>query len=173
MLGSEVLPKARGARGADMRRCREVGEMRAARCRRRCLCRICVCGVGGSDGESRMPMRGCRVWVGMQAGMWGVGGLTNSHLQGRAPGGGCKPGAGVQELRGACCGSVLCERQGRSATSWAPPYQRPPTCDPPGLQITCMAKISAPKALSSKVQPMCSFTWVWAGLRVWAAHTCV
>lgn len=65
-------------------------------------------------------MRGCRVWVAIQAGMWGAGGLTDSHLQGRAPGGGCRPGAGVQERRGACCGSVLCERQGRSAMSRAP-----------------------------------------------------
>lgn len=105
----------------------------------------------------------CGVWVGMQAGMWGAGGLTESHLQGRAPGGGCRPGAGVRELRGACRGPFSVRdragqpRHGPLPTSGLPPATRP------AFRSRAWPRYRPPRRLSPEERPGCSFA-TWAGL---------
>lgn len=75
--------------------------------------------------------------------MWGAGGLT------------CKEGrqeeaAGQEQVSRSggehAVGRFSVRDRAGQPCHGPPPHPLPPTCDPPSLQITCVAKISAPTA---------------------------
>lgn len=181
-LGTEVWPQVcgnevAGCGGAG--KWEKCGMQGAARMPLQDLC--VRCGWEWRDADDGVQGAGCGwrcgVWVGMQAGMWGAGGLTESHLQGRAPGGGCRPGAGVRELRGACRGPFSVRdragqpRHGPLPTSGLPPATRP------AFRSRAWPRYRPPRRLSPEERPGCSFAWASGSRRPrgpgWAAGPAV